>query len=455
MGKVADDHRPPPGIFLRIFLETALALHGLAAGWYWWLSPKGFPIDYSRFWLNSVIPVVTVIVVTMAFAAIVKRRYRLVAVAAICLASAWTASAVTGRILFPESLSRVWTWGIVIAAVGVAGFILLNHRIDPVRIHFWLPWVAAATLFGVLVVYLQLPPPASTWPVNESQRAVPNATPITPLSSVSLVGGHCFIPNSAELTFKQGEMVICCRPLLTFDRISPDGFWSILSPIRRSNARAAISYESQAGLHTFAYNDGSIIRFQQRPSDGALELAAHVPVAVDTYSHLNSFCTFDISGHKELSLVFSPCPNDAIEVLPADYPTGRPARFAYLDHQDTFFVVEAASSEKGPFRTLASGPMRRGDQLGITLCDREIAVAFIVLRDWACQASTALSPTAGWGVPMNAIEFQSLGDSVTSPASIWITLAATSVGRGWESVGHRAGVYRNRLEIETANDGAP
>ena len=31
--------------------------------------------------------------------------------------------------------------------------------------------------------------------------------------------------------------------------------------------------------------------------------------------------------------------------------------------------------------------------------------------------------------------------------SVWITLAATSVGRGWDAVGHRAGTYRNRLEI--------
>ena len=51
---------------------------------------------------------------------------------------------------------------------------------------------------------------------------------------------------------------------------------------------------------------------------------------------------------------------------------------------------------------------------------------------------------AGWGLPVNAIEFQRDGPVV----SLYLTLAATSVGRGWDSVGHAAGVYRDRLVIE-------
>ena len=177
-----------------------------------------------------------------------------------------------------------------------------------------------------------------------------------------------------------------------------------------------------------------------------MRLTAHVNVKNDTYSHLNSFCTLDVSGHHGLSLTFSPCPSSTIEILPADYPVGRPARFAYFDGTE-FLVVEAASGEKGPFRTLASGPLRRDDHLAITINHSATPVATIVLEDWARQASTALSPTAGWGVPMNAIEFQRVGPRTTSHARIWVSLAATSVGRGWESVGHRSGIYRNRMRI--------
>ena len=91
-----------------------------------------------------------------------------------------------------------------------------------------------------------------------------------------------------------------------------------------------------------------------------------------------------------------------------------------------------------------SGPI----SLEITLCDEDRAIGRLTLLDWSAQASTQLSPTAGWGVPENAIEFSLNGDEPTSPASLFITLAATSVGRGWDSVGHAAGTYRNRITIE-------
>jgi hypothetical protein len=59
-----------------------------------------------------------------------------------------------------------------------------------------------------------------------------------------------------------------------------------------------------------------------------------------------------------------------------------------------------------------------------------------------------LSLTAGWGVPVNAIEFSLADDGPASPASIFVTLAGTSVGRGWDCVGHNAGTYRNRISVD-------
>jgi hypothetical protein len=49
---------------------------------------------------------------------------------------------------------------------------------------------------------------------------------------------------------------------------------------------------------------------------------------------------------------------------------------------------------------------------------------------------------------VNAIEFSLAGDAPGSEAAIFITLAATSVGRGWDTVGHAPGTYRNRMRIE-------
>jgi hypothetical protein len=133
------------------------------------------------------------------------------------------------------------------------------------------------------------------------------------------------------------------------------------------------------------------------------------------------------------------------KVLPSDYPTGRPVRVAIVDSDSNFQVVEASTGEKGPFRTLASGTLSRRDPLTIVVHDDGRPIAWLTFVDWSRQISTELSPTAGWGLPMNAIEFQRFGDSAASTVGIWMTLAATSVGRGWETVGHRAGIYRNEL----------
>ena len=169
------------------------------------------------------------------------------------------------------------------------------------------------------------------------------------------------------------------------------------------------------------------------------------------FSHLNSFCELSISGHRRLSLSFSPCPDVRVEIEPADYPVGRPARFAYLDAAGIFHVVEASSGEKGPFRNLGSGPLHRTDELSMMLYDEPNLAGTIAFADWAYQASTELSPTAGWGVSMNAIEFRRADEAPGSLVTIWLTLAGTSVGRGWDSVGHDVGTYRNRIRFKAPN----
>jgi hypothetical protein len=72
----------------------------------------------------------------------------------------------------------------------------------------------------------------------------------------------------------------------------------------------------------------------------------------------------------------------------------------------------------------------------------------VVLEDWSAQVDRALSRSADWGVPVNAIEFRLAGDRPGSPAGIYVTLAGTSVGRGWDAVVHAAGICGNRIRIE-------
>ncbi|HRI18649.1 MAG TPA: hypothetical protein PL196_09015 [Burkholderiaceae bacterium] len=145
---------------------------------------------------------------------------------------------------------------------------------------------------------------------------------------------------------------------------------------------------------------------------------------------------------------FSAAPGIDIDVLPSDYPTGRPARAAFLDEGGDLHVVEASSGEKGPFHPLAEGHLGRDAPLAITLADAGRPVCKLTVVDWASQSSTDLSPTAGWRVPQNAIELDRLGDEEAAPVAISFTLAATSLGRGYDVVGHRDGVYRNRIAVE-------
>jgi hypothetical protein len=121
---------------------------------------------------------------------------------------------------------------------------------------------------------------------------------------------------------------------------------------------------------------------------------------------------------------------------------------AYLDRKGVFQIVEASSGEKGPYRSLAEGALTRHDGLAITIHDEGAPVCEITFSDWAAQAGMTLSPTAGWGLPVNAIEFRLLGDGPQSAAALFMTLAGTSVGRGWDTVGHSAGIYRNRIRVE-------
>jgi hypothetical protein len=437
------------GFGFRCFVALALAAHLLAAVGYWWLSPSGFPADHPRFYLNSVLPVAISVAAIAGLLAMHWGRQIVAATIVLCFALGWAAIAVSGRVFFPTSLRLLWLLPLLTAAVGLCCCKLLARgQRRPTRI--WLLCGAVSAFVGVWMMWSQQPPTPATQPIDERPpRIAPQDEPSRINATVKVGEVAEFYPGAATFAVSTGGLRLVCSPLLEFDRISPDGFWSIFAGQSRRPRR----YRSRSnvdGGDTFHYSDDAIIILPAPTSRNVVGLTAYTPVLLDAYSHLNSYGEFTISGHEQLSLVFSPCPGAKIDVLPADYPVGQPARFAYIDSAERFVVAEATSGEKGPFRTLARGPLGRGQALTIELHDGERHAASITLEDWSRQAATDLSPTAGWGVPMNAIEFQCAGNRRDSAAMIWISLASTSVGRGWDTVGHRAGTYRNRMTIRTA-----
>lgn len=430
---------------LRMAVDVALALHLAAAVFWLWFSPKGFTIFASQFWTNSILPFATLGVASAGLVGMHYGRRSLAAGTILCFATAWTTAAIAARLTFPISLSTIW---LLLLATGCAGAVLFTLIVRDERKAFshWMLFAIFGLAIGVLVVRWQVPELPSTRPWSTTATWSPGQNLAAGSHArLSIIDGISFQPDSAKLEFRAGPLHVQVLPLLTFDRISRDHFWSLFAPA--TPCRRLIARGSDAVEQVYFYDDRAKVVISTRRRGVDIELDAYSTLETDVYSHLNRFSYIEIAGHKSLAFSFSPCPQITFDVLPADYPVGRPARFAYLDTAEQFHVCEAYSGEKGPFRDLASGRLKRDEPLTIGLHDDGQQVATIVLDDWSAQVSTAISPTAGWGIAVNAIEFQRFGDAPTEAAGIWITLAATSVGRGFETVGHAAGMYRNRISI--------
>jgi hypothetical protein len=299
-------------------------------------------------------------------------------------------------------------------------------------------------------VFAQRGPEPDTRPLNLAAPAVVGSLDVAwSPGRLELPGGWSVRPSDGAVLGTAAALHLELAPLLWFESVSPDRCWTILAPraIALGPNRALAALRADERAITAAYQTPLAQALIVRLLEQGVDVEAFTQLDAPVYSHLNAFCELHVRGHKRLGLRFSPCPNTEIEVLPADYPTGRPARAAVWMQGDVLRIVEARSGEKGPFATLAEGPLERGAPLTITLCDEGRRVGEFTLEDFTAQAGQQLSPTAGWGLPVNAIEFTRLGDTPESPAAIWVTLSATSIGRGWDSVGHAAGGYRNRVVV--------
>jgi hypothetical protein len=372
--------------------RPSLGLHAVGALCAWWLLPQGFLPDHVRFWVNTVFPWALGLLSLGGLWAGPRGR----AVTA-GLPGFWVAMAATWLIASP----RTGGWPALL--LGLVGLLLGLRARRLQGKHGW-PWLAPA---GALCAWAQRAPEPSTHPLGETEP-------------LALVG-------EPELKVTVGSLRLDIDPRLTFRSRSPDRGWVLFAP-------------QGPGQEHGTLRGG-------RDADGVLHLEAVTRLEEPVWSHLNTYTTLWISGHQRLQLAFSPCPEVPVEVMPFDYPAGRPVRAAYLGEDGVFRVVEASRGEKGPFRELASGPLERTEPLGITLLDGGEPVVTVTLLDWAAQASTEPSPTAGWGLPQNALEFLRADQDPGSPAVLFVTLAATSVGRGFDSVGHAAGTYRNRVRL--------
>ena len=449
-----------PARVWRLFWLTVLVGHVVLSGAWWWLEPGGFRVGHPRFWANSVAPIFGLALSLGSLAALRFESWWVLRLLLSVWPAAWAGSALAGRLVFPITLGYLWL-------IPLAGSVVMGLATFPLwrgsGRRAWagglgLALCAASVAAGL--VWTQRPPPPHTRPSQSNlvePTSVEGTKPTHKTGTIRLGFDTVVHTSDGSLTRSFQPLSISVQPLLTFLSGSQDGCWSVLV---RSQDRVGpeprlrgSQLEGERGCtlsYDFRGQGPATLRVLAQPAAGSIMVEANTTLMHTIYSHLNSYCDFEVRGHRRLSLEFSPCPGELIEVRRFDYPFGRPARFAFVEEDRTFRVVEASSGEKGPFHTLARGRIGSEESLTLTLHDQGRALARISLADWSSQTDTTLSPTAGWGVPVNAIEFSLSGDSLSSPASIFVTLAGTSVGRGWDCVGHNPGTYRNRIHLEAA-----
>ena len=421
-----------------------LAQGALAVAW-WRFSPQGFPPSHPLFWVNTAGPALIAALGAAGVCSAAADRGWAWRAALPALGAFWFAAGLTGRIIMPVSA------GLPALALGALGGVLLIASLAVTDGGRKLPAVCAAAgaLAGAILPFTQRASPFECAPLK---AAVPTQAlrADTPPAVLALSGRVDFKPGPAAVRVLSSGPVLEVLPLLRFESRSPDAGWVLLVPKRErlGPARRLIGWAFDEGAAAASYDgDGmSSLRVRASPS-GVTSITAFTTIDAPVFSHLNSYCRLRLSGHERISIGFSPCKEIRFPIEPADYPRGRPLRFAYRDNKNRFHVVEARSGEKGPFRQLASGALGPRETLTLTLYDAERSVFEVAFDDWAAQAGTGLSPTAGWGVPVNGVDFRREGERREDPCIITLTLAATGVGRGWNTVGHSAGTYRNRIRV--------
>ena len=423
----------------RPLLSVALLLHAFGAAGWWWMMPGGFGLGSHRFWVNQMLPF---FIAGIAAAGVwgIARGPTLPAGVAIGFGVMWLVAGVMSLVAMPVTMQLFFVLPVLI---GLGGIVLgglhawATREPDekPRRRAMPIAFAGAmlvAGLVGAWLPFTQLGPPPSTLAL-----IAPPTLDLPPADRTLLM------PAS-------GRYMAQLEPMLTFISRSPDRSWSLLAPtdLRREPWRQDGDAPGEwiDVADTTKANDVTVARHRLAVETvgNVTKIDGYAELSETIYTHLNSYTLLLLSGHKTLSVAFSPTGDTRFEVTPSDYPAGRPSRLACLMPGDRFVVLEASSAEKGPFKELAAGTLRRGEPVTITFFDGDTKIARWTLHDFAAHASVLPSPTAGYGLPQNAIRFNLEGDTAAAPAAVYVTLAGTGVGRGYDTVGHATGFYRTR-----------
>ncbi|HEX8950348.1 MAG TPA: hypothetical protein VF945_00815, partial [Polyangia bacterium] len=400
---------------------TLLAVHTGAAAVWWWLMPGGFPSSSTEYWVNEVAPIFCIALLLTALFARGRFSHAILPPVVAAIPAFWLAFGISARLTFDDSFGSRWTMAFVPAAA-VGGLWVNQFRLR-LTVKWLVPLLVVPALWaGWVFPGTQRAPEPATTPTGASFGAAPPGP--SDQKVIKLTRDAQIRPGESRVVFRRDKLVLNVQPLLSFANRSPDRCWTALAPEGTSTPtnRVLVSKIHDGARWSFYYKDedGSALDVAAA-KDGAVQLDGRSRLAHAIFAHVDSFAELTVQGHQKLSVAFSPVPERRIEPPAATAP----ARFAYVDGNETFHIVQASERQRGPFTEIAAGRLKRGDPLVVTLYDGDKPAFTVTLEDWAAQVSTQLSPTAGGGVPVNAIELVRGGEPETSPVLITFTLAAT------------------------------
>ncbi|HAB18563.1 MAG TPA: hypothetical protein DCE44_19250, partial [Verrucomicrobiales bacterium] len=108
---------------------------------------------------------------------------------------------------------------------------------------------------------------------------------------------------------------------------SPERGWTSLAPPSAFGSRRAWvggSLGEHGGL--FRYRDDGMSVLWVRELAEGVELEAQSRLAAPVYSHQNLWAGVFVAAPRRLQLGFSPAGNAPLDVLPSEYPIGKPIR---------------------------------------------------------------------------------------------------------------------------------
>ncbi len=452
-----------------IILQTAAFLL------HWWPQrAHGFALSSPRFWSQQVLPWFVAAACLTSLVLLALRRTKAFVGLMYVFPAAYLSGAVTARIIFPISSTSdlqyslywpcVFRWGFWIPLLVCGVLLLCLAVLTGLRRRRYWALIVPASLFGLFLgsffIWSQRADAPSTRPYSERfVRAM--ASERADDSHEVAIFGVKLKPVGNAIEFDVAHLTVLVRPMMTFFSPSPDRCWTCFAPwdygIENSREHDFTAHDVDGAYMAYEGERPAWLRVGLRQDgDSPLHIEAHTFLPEPVYSHLNEFCRVTIRGHKRLSLVFSPMPGSPVELQESPHPDAwnNIREFGYLDADGIFHWAKGAQKEYGPYTEIASGALGRDEPLTMTVLDDGIPMCRVILHDWTSQLSVAASPTAGWGVPANSIYPRVGPRQDGSPVRILFHLAATHVGRGYDSVGHAAGVYRNRITIEPIPTGS-